>query len=37
MSWIMKAKIVDIEHVTVYAENKEYMNLMEIRYKWELI
>lgn len=37
MSWIMKAKIVDIEQVTVYAANKEYMNLMEIRYKWELM
>lgn len=37
MSWIMKANIVDMEQVTVYAATKEYMNLMEIRYKWEAI
>lgn len=37
MSWIMKAKIVDIEQVSVYAANKEYMNLTEIQYKWEVM
>ena len=37
MSWIMKAKIVDIEQVTVYAEIKEYMNFVKILYNWEAI
>lgn len=37
MSWIMKAKLLNIKQVTVYAATKEYMNLMEIRYKWELM
>lgn len=35
MSWIMKAIILNIEQVSVYAANKEYMNLTEIQYKWE--
>lgn len=29
MSWIMKAKILDIEKVSVYAENEEYMQKMK--------
>ena len=37
MSWIMKATILNMKQVTVYAENKEYMNLTEIRYKWEVV
>lgn len=37
MSWIMQAKIVDIEQVTVYAANKEYMKLVKLWYKWEAI
>lgn len=37
MSWIMRANILGMEQVTVYAENKECMNLIEIRYKWELM
>lgn len=37
MSWIMEAKIVDIEQVSVYAENEEYMKLVKIYYKWEVI
>lgn len=37
MSWIMKAKIVDIEQVSVYAATKEYMKLVNIRYKWEVV
>lgn len=37
MSWIMKAKIVDMEEVSVYAATKEYMKFIKIRYKWEAI
>lgn len=37
MSWIMKAKILDIEQVSVYAEIKEYMKFTKIVYKWEVI
>lgn len=37
MIWIMKAKILDIEKVSVYAETKEYMNFTKILYKWEAI
>lgn len=37
MSWIMKAKIVDMEEVSVYAEIKEYMKFIKILYKWELM
>lgn len=37
MSWIMKAKIVDMEQVTVYSANKEYMKLVNIWYKWEVV
>ena len=37
MRWIMKAKIVDMEQVTVYAATKEYMNFVKIWYKWEAI
>lgn len=37
MSWIMKAKILNIEQVTVYAANEEYMNLVNILYKWEVL
>lgn len=37
MSWIMKAKIVYMEQLSVYAENKEFMKLTEIRYKWEVV
>lgn len=37
MSWIMKAKIVDMEQVSVYAARKEYMNFIKILYKWELM
>ena len=37
MSWIMKAKILNIEQMSVYAESKEYMKLVNIWYKWEKI
>ena len=37
MSWIMKAKILNIEDASVYAENKEYMKLVNIWYKWEVV
>lgn len=37
MSWIMKANILDMEQVSVYAANKEYMNLVKIWYKWEVL
>lgn len=37
MSWIMKTKILNIEQVSVYVENIEYMNLLNIRYKWEVV
>jgi hypothetical protein len=37
MSWIMKAKIVDIEQVSVYAATKEYMHFVKIRYNWEVV
>lgn len=37
MSWIMKAKILDIEQLSVYAATKEYMKLVKIYYKWEVL
>lgn len=37
MSWIMKAKIVDMEQVTVYAATKEYMHFAKIQYRWEVV
>lgn len=37
MSWIMKANILDIKQVLVYAAHKEYMNLAKIWYKWEVV
>ena len=37
MSCIMKAKILDIEQVSVYAANEEYMKLVKIWYKWEVV
>lgn len=37
MSWIMKAKILNIEQVSVYAEIKEYMKFIKILYKWEVV
>lgn len=37
MSWIMKAKLVDMEQVTVYAATKEYMHFVKIQYKWEVM
>lgn len=36
MSWIMKAKIVNIESVSVYAANEEYTNVVNVWYKWEV-
>lgn len=37
MSWIMKAKILNMEQVSVYAANEEYMTLVKILYKWEVV
>ena len=37
MSWIMKAKILNIQQASVYAANEEYMRLVNICYKWEVI
>lgn len=37
MSWIMKAKILNIKQVTVYAANEEYMKFVNIWYKWEVV
>lgn len=37
MSWIMKANILNIEHASVYAATKEYMNFTKILYKWESV
>lgn len=37
MSWIMKANILNIEHASVYAASKEYMKLVKIYYKWEVL
>ena len=37
MSWIMEAKIVDIEQVSVYASTKEYMHFVKILYNWEVV
>lgn len=37
MSWIMKAKILNMEQVSVYAANIEYMKLVKILYKWEVV
>lgn len=34
-AWIMKAKILKTEEVSVYSANKEYMKLVKILYKWE--
>lgn len=36
MSWVMRAKILDIKETVVYATNAEYMKLVEIFYKWEV-
>lgn len=37
MSWVMKAKYLNTEHVSVYAAGREYMKLVKIYYKWEVI
>lgn len=37
MSWIMKAKILNREEVSVYAATEEYMKLVNIWYKWEVV
>lgn len=37
MSWIMKAKILDTKETVVYAANAEYMKLVEIFYKWDIL
>lgn len=37
MSWIMKAKILNMEQASVYALNIEYMTVLNIRYKWEVL
>lgn len=37
MSWIMKAKLLNIKQVTVYAANEEYMHFAKIQYKWEVM
>lgn len=37
MSWIMKANILNIEQVSIYAANEEYMNFTKILYKWEVV
>lgn len=37
MSWIMKANILNIEQVSIYAETKEYIKLVKIYYKWEAL
>lgn len=37
MSWTMKAKILNMKQVSVYAVNKEYMKLIDIFYKWEVV
>lgn len=37
MSWIMKAKILNIKQATVYAANEEYMKFTKIVYKWEVM
>lgn len=37
MSWIMKAKILNTEEVSVYAAHEEYMYLAKIWYKWEVV
>jgi hypothetical protein len=37
MSWIMKAKLLNIKQVSVYAANEEYMKLVNIWYKWEVV
>lgn len=37
MSWIIQAKILNIKQVSVYAANEEYMKLVNICYKWEVV
>lgn len=37
MSWIMKANILYDNEAGVYANNKLYCNLREIRFKWEVV
>lgn len=33
----MKANILNIEQVSVYAASEEYMKLVKIWYKWEVV
>lgn len=37
MSWIMNAKILDIEQGSLYAANKKVYKYSRIWYKWEVI
>lgn len=37
MSLIMNAKILNIEHASVYAATKEYMKFTKIEYNWEVV
>ena len=37
MSWVMKANILDNRETVVYAESIEYMKLVNILYKWEVL
>lgn len=37
MSWIMKAKILDIEQGSLYAANKKVYEYTTICFKWEVL
>ena len=37
MSWIMKAKILNIDHISVYGGNKKVYEYSRIWYKWEVL
>lgn len=37
MSWIVKAKILNIDHISVYGGNKKAYEYSTIWYKWEVV
>ncbi len=37
MSWIMKAKILNIENISVYGANTKVYEYSRIWYKWEVL
>lgn len=37
MSWIMKANILNIEHISVYGGHEKVYEYSRIWYKWEVV